>query len=83
MTTVWEYGYLKFHTGEDGRKAKLFFAEQEAERFEGEEADLLLLLDRLGRGGWEAFSHTYDFEIDGEDDEQWMSILLKRPRPAD
>lgn len=80
MAERWEYGYLKFHTGDNGRKAKLFFAGEEAQRFSGDEADLLKLLNDLGSKGWQAFSHTYDFEFNGSEDEQWMSLLLKRPR---
>ncbi|MDX1601225.1 MAG: hypothetical protein R3191_06915 [Anaerolineales bacterium] len=79
MATQWEYGYLKFHTGTDGRKAKLFFAGEEAQHFSGDDADLLKILQDLGRDGWEAFSHTYDFDLEGHEDEQWMSLLLKRP----
>lgn len=74
----WEYGYLRFHTGESGRRAKLFLPAGESESFEGDRADLLALLNRLGREGWEAFSHTYDFALDDRQDLQWMSILLKR-----
>lgn len=80
MADEWEYGYLKFHTGPASRKAKLFFEGQEAARYGGDEADLLKILNDLGRQGWEAFSHTYDFDFDSQDDEQWMSILLKRAR---
>ncbi len=80
MANTWEYGYLKFHTGPDGRKAKLFFEGQEADRFAGDDADLLKILNDLGRQGWEAFSHTYDFDWNSHEDEQWMSILLKRAR---
>lgn len=79
--TAWEYGYLKFHTEESGRKAKLFFEGKEAKHYQGEQADLLSILNELGGRGWEAISHTYDFPSHGaEEDEQWMSILLKRSK---
>lgn len=77
--TSWQYAYLKFHTGDDGRQAKLFFADQPAVHYQGDEADLLKILDRLGQDGWEAISHTYDPPASGPGDPlQWMSILLKR-----
>jgi hypothetical protein len=76
---TWQYAYLKFHTDESGRQAKLFFAGQPAVHYQGDEADLLKILDRLGADGWEAVSHTYDppGSVSG-DALQWMSILLKR-----
>jgi hypothetical protein len=78
--TAWQYAYLKFHAGAGGRQAKLYFADQPAARHEGDDADLLSLLNQLGEDGWEAVSHTYDPPGSGAgDDLQWMSILLKRP----
>lgn len=78
MDTKWEYGYLRFHTDESGRRAKLFLPDGTSHSYEGEGADLLALLNGLGADGWEAFSHTYDFAFDDDQDLQWMSILLKR-----
>ena len=79
--TTWEYGYLKFHTDDSKRQAKLFFEGEEAKRYEGDQADLLSILNELGGRGWEAISHTYDFPSHGgEEAEQWMSILLMRSK---
>ena len=77
---TWEYGYLKFHTDDDGRKAKLFFEGEQAKRYDGEEADLLAILNSLGQDGWDAISHTYDQSVEGVEEQQWMSILLKRAK---
>lgn len=76
--TSWQYGYVKFHTDQTGRKAKIFFQGKPAQRYQGDEADLLAILNSLGAEGWEAISHTYDQSAEGVEDEQWMSILLKR-----
>lgn len=76
----WEYGYLRFHTDESGRRAKLFLPDGESNSYSGEQADLLELLNELGGQGWEAFSHTYDLPLNDDQELQWMSILLKRER---